>query len=223
MSRRLQHKQHLPHNHFLQMALSFLIALVLAQGASGAIVVFNANLTGSQETTPNSSTATGFGTFVLNDAQTNLSMDVTVQGIDFTGTQTADPLDNLIAAHIHAGPGTGPNPGLPGTNGGVVWGFFGLPFNDTDLDVVVTPFATGVGGTVVGNWDLNEGNNTTLTLQIPNILAGRSYINFHTTEFPGGEIRGQLVATPLPASLAIWGLGAVGAGYVVRRRKRVAA
>jgi hypothetical protein len=210
--------------HALRTALSFVLALFLAPAASGAIVVFTANLTGSQETTPNSSTATGFGTFVLNDAQTNLSIDVTVQGIDFTGSQTADPFDNLTAAHIHAGPGTGLNPGLPGTNGGVVWGFFGLPFNDTDMDVIVTPFATGVGGTVVGNWDLNEGNgNTTLTLQIPNILAGRSYINFHTAEFPGGEIRGQLVATPLPASLAIWGLGAVGAGYVVRRRKRAAA
>ena len=57
---------------------------------------------------------------------------------------------------------------------------------------MVTPFARGVGGTVFSKWDLAEGNNTTLTAQLPNILAGLSYINFHTDRFRGGEIRGQI-------------------------------
>ena len=33
--------------------------------------------------------------------------------------------------------------------------------------------------------------------QLPNILAGNAYINFHTVQFPGGEIRGALIA-PIP-------------------------
>ena len=57
---------------------------------------------------------------------------------------------------------------------------------------MVTPFARGVGGTIFSKWDRDEGNNTTLTAQLPNILAGLSYINFHTVRLPGGEIRGQI-------------------------------
>jgi hypothetical protein len=118
---------------------------------------------------------------------TALTFTATVVGIDFTGTQTPDdPSDDLTAAHIHS-------PGGRGQRAGVVWGFIGLPFNDTNpTDTVVTPFASGVGGTVTSKWDLTEGNNTTLAAQLPNILAGLTYINFHTRRFPGGEVRGQI-------------------------------
>ena len=108
--------------------------------------------------------------------------------IDFTTSQSADINDNLAAAHIHASPAV-----TPTTNGPVVWGFFGAPFNDNNPnDVVTKPFATGVGGTISGKWDLPEGNNTTLTAQLPNILSGHAYINFHTRQFGGGEIRGNI-------------------------------
>jgi glucose/arabinose dehydrogenase len=148
--------------------------------------VFVARLEGIQEVPPNASTARGFAAFFLNQEQTALRFIVTVAGLDFTGTQTADPSDNLVAAHIHA-------PAPRGTNAGVRFGFFGQPFNDTNPnDVVVIPFASGVGGTIFSKWDRDEGNNTTLTAQLPNILAGLSYINFHTTRLPGGEIRGQI-------------------------------
>ena len=147
---------------------------------------FVARLDGAQETPPVSTAARGYAAFFLNQEMTALTFRATVAGIDFTGTQTADPLDDLTAAHIHA-------PGSRGERAGVVWGFIGLPFNDTNPnDTVVTPFASGAGGTVTTKWDLSEGNNTTLTAQMPNILAGRSYINFHTRRFPGGEVRGQI-------------------------------
>jgi glucose/arabinose dehydrogenase len=152
--------------------------------------VFVARMDGAQETPPVSTTAKGYAAFFLNQAGTALTFRATVTGIDFTGTQTADPLDDLTAAHIHA-------PGGRGERAGVVWGFFGLPFNDNNpMDTVVTPFATGVGGVVTTKWDLAEGNNTTLTAQLPNILAGRSYINFHTRRAPGGEVRGQIEENP---------------------------
>jgi glucose/arabinose dehydrogenase len=157
---------------------------------AGISHVFVARLDGAQETPPFSSSARGYAAFFLNEDMTALTLTATVAGIDFTGTQTADPQDDLVAAHIHA-------PGSRGERAGVVWGFFGTPFNDTNpRDVVVTPFASGAGGTVTSKWDLTEGNNTTLAAQLPNILAGRSYINFHTRRAPGGEIRGQIEENP---------------------------
>jgi hypothetical protein len=42
------------------------------------------------------------------------------------------------------------------------------------------------------------------------MAAGEAYWNIHSTTFPGGEIRGFLVAVPEPSSLALLGLGAVG-------------
>jgi glucose/arabinose dehydrogenase len=148
--------------------------------------VFVARLVGAQEVPGNTSTAKGYAAFFLDSAMTSLSFTVTVTGLDFTGMQTADPGDDLLNAHIHA-------PALRGSNAGVRFGFFGLPFNDTNPnDVVVTPFASGVGGMIVSKWDLAEGNNTTLAAQLPNILAGQSYINFHTRRLPGGEVRGQI-------------------------------
>ena len=152
--------------------------------------VFVARLEGAQEVPANAAAAKGYAAFFLDDEMTSLSFTVTVTGLDFTGSQTPDPSDDLLAAHIHA---AAPR----GTNAGVRFGFFGTPFNDTNPDdVVVTPFPNGIGGTIVSKWDLDEGNNTTLAAQLPNILAGRSYINFHTRRLPGGEIRGQIEENP---------------------------
>lgn len=153
----------------------------------------------------------GHAVLQLNAAQTELTMQMTVYNIDFTGSQTGDINDNLTVAHIHAGAGV-----TPTTNGGVVWGFIGSPFNDTSpTDTVVTPFATGVGGTVVSKWDAPEGNSTTLAAQISNLLNDRAYLNFHTQQFGGGEIRGNIDVVPEP-SIA----GVLVAGVLLGLRRR---
>jgi CHRD domain len=177
-----------------------LIAIVVGMvaSASGHAIVLNATLTNDQENPPAVPTTStddprpaSFGTavFTLDDSLPAMSFTATIFNIDVTGTQTPDENDNLTAAHIHASPTV-----TSLTNAPVVWGFFGLPFNNTiPNDSIVAPFTTGVGGVFSGTWDAPEGNNTTLSAQLNNILTGHSYINFHTTQFPGGEIRGAIV------------------------------
>src|SRR5205807_1279090 len=46
----------------------------------------------------------GTATFDLNNAMTAMTFTATIFNIDITGSQTADVNDNLVAAHIHAGP-----------------------------------------------------------------------------------------------------------------------
>ena len=156
---------------------------------------FVVKLTNAQENPPTNPTTTGgarrpasFGTatFNMNAAQDQMTFSATINNIDFTGAQTADTNDNLTAAHIHAGASV-----TPGTNGPVVWGFFGAPQNDNNPNDVVKTDGPGVGGTISGKWDAPEGNGTTLAAQLTNLKTGHAYINFHTTQFGGGEIRGN--------------------------------
>src|SRR5262245_30040114 len=111
------------------------LAMLVAPGSAHGSLFLFATLTNGGESPPAAplTTTTGdprpisFGTalFELNDAMTELRFTATVFNIDFTGMQTADTNDNLVAAHIHAGPTIIPT--AP-----VVWGFFGAPFNDNN-------------------------------------------------------------------------------------------
>jgi len=201
-----------------------LLVLLAASRPAHASTILIANLTHDQEPGAGPLLAStggprplSFGTalFTLNDAMTELAMTVTVFNIDITGTQTLlDTNDNLLNAHIHVG-------APPGVNAGVRWGFFGSPDNDISPDnLVITPFATGVGGTFTSIWNQGEGNpaGQNLTTSLPDIFAGLSYINFHTTQFTGGEIRGQIGVVPEPSSMILVGAGSV--AFLRRRWRR---
>lgn len=199
----------------------FALATMLSTATNWADMVFTANLTPGQEVSAPLFTMSGggsrpasFGTamFTLNTSMTQLTMTVTITNIDVTGSQTpGDTNDNLLNAHIHGGAG-------PGSNASVVWGFFGTPDNDNNPDqLMLTPFAMGVGGTFTSIWDAPEGNaGQTLTSQLNNLLNGLCYINFHTMQNGGGEIRGQIV--PEPSTMILLGAGLAAAGIWKRRR-----
>jgi hypothetical protein len=103
-----------------------------------------------------------------------------VTGLDFGG-QTPGTADNLTGGHFHVG--------VFNVNGPIVFGFLISPNNETDGDTRVD----AATGTLTGQWDAAEGNNTTLTAQLASLQAGAVYVNYHTTAFPGGEIRGQVL------------------------------
>ena len=123
----------------LQEALAAVLVTLVGELAQAQTLTFTAMLTNSQENPPTVPTLStggarpasfGFATFTLNAERTALSWTATIFNIDVTGTQSADVNDNLVAAHIHASATV-----TPTTNAGVVWGFFGSPFNNVDYFV----------------------------------------------------------------------------------------
>ena len=201
-----------------------LASLLCTTIGSFAQTNFTANVTHSQETTQGVFMTSGgqprpmsFGTanFTLSADMSQLTMTVTFFNIDINGLQTpGDTNDNLGAAHIHANATV-----VVGMNAPVVWGFFGMPDNDNNPDqLVITPFASGVGGTISSIWDMSEGQGTTLTTHINNIMTGHSYINLHTGQFGAGEIRGALA--PEPSTTALLGFALIGGAAALWRRAR---
>jgi len=79
-----------------------------------------------------------------------------------------------------------------------------------DLASSHTPSGTRAGR-ITGSRVLTDTHETWL-------LQNRLYINIHSINFPGGEIRGQLVLVPEPATVLLVLCGA--AGLLVRRRTR---
>jgi hypothetical protein len=97
-----------------------------------------------------------------------------------------------------------------GSTGGIV---FNLN-SGTDANVTYnSPLI--INGAVSGSVDVGVSLSEA---QEADLLAGRYYLNIHSAEFGGGELRGNLVrAIPEPATSAIMGLGLL--ALVCRRRK----
>jgi CHRD domain/PEP-CTERM motif len=71
-------------------------------------------------------------------------------------------------------------------------------------------------------WITDSGGTTALAeaALFSGITAGRAYLNIHTSNFPGGEIRGFLVGVPEPGTLGMLCLGMAGLLTGIARRAR---
>ena len=85
-----------------------------------------------------------------------------------------------------------------------------MTFDLTAASTYNPAFITAHGGTVAG----------AMAAFIAGLESGQTYLNIHTTQFPGGEIRGQLQAVPEPASLVLLGTGVTAAAGALRRRRK---
>lgn len=76
-----------------------------------------------------------------------------------------------------------------GLTGPVTEGHFHGPAMASENAAAVIPFDNGTANPI-------EGQTTLSAVQITDLLAGKWYVNLHTSAHPGGEIRGQVTATP---------------------------
>ena len=185
-----------------------LAVLMLSAVARADQLVFTTTLTGAQEVPPTGSPGIGSALVTLDTATNLLTVNVAFAGL---GSPT-------IASHIHCCTPPGANaivattvPTFPGFPLGVTTGTYLMTFDLTLASTYNPAFITAHGGTVAG----------AQAAFIAGLISGQTYLNIHTSQFPGGEIRGQLQAVPEPASLLLLTTGIVAAAGTLRKyRKR---
>lgn len=177
------------------------LAICAGLSSSSFATVFYANLSGSQEVPVRATPATGFGIADLNG--NILSVTIT-----FSGLTTPN-----AAAHIHCCVPIGTNGPVAidfvdaGFPTGVTSGTYSQTFDLSVLTTYTTGFRTANGGTIA----------SVQAAFLAGLNSGRTYFNIHTSQFPGGEIRGQI---PEPATLGLLGLGIAGLGIARRRNAK---
>jgi hypothetical protein len=135
------------------------------------VLTFSAHLSGDQEVPPATTEAVGHTIFQLSKDGNELSFKLIVEGIE-----------NVTMAHIHRAP--------PGVNGPVVlWLYPAGP----PAQLIPGPFegmlASGTRTSVnlvgqLAGQDLSD--------LVDLMIAGETYVNVHTSQYPGGEIRGLI-------------------------------
>jgi hypothetical protein len=148
--------------------------LTLQLAAQESEQKFSAKLSGKEEVPSNESPSTGFAWVKITDDKIGYEVNVT-------------DMDKVNAAHIHLAEA--------GKNGPVVLTLFkGGPteqVNGTVGEANVT--ASNLEGPMKGK------NVTDLVTAMKN---GTMYVNVHTTDFPDGEIRGQLKDSQAAANMS---------------------
>ena len=184
----------------VKTSLTAVLGIVFATVPMSAATIFSTTLSGANEVPPSGSAGTG-------TALVTLVADVLNVSITFSGLGSPDG-----AGHIHCCGPVGVNEPIAvpftGFPTGVTSGTYSSSFDLTSAASYSGAFLTANGGTAA----------SAEAALLAGLNAGQAYANVHTTNFPGGEIRGQLAAVPEPATALL--AGGVLAALALLRRKR---
>ena len=151
------------------LGFSLIFALLAASVSAQDVIRMSANLTGGEETPGVLSGSLGTADVEIDAIRRSVTVTLNIFNLPTGST----------AGHIHVGP--------KGVAGPIVLDFSfptGLT-GDLNLRVSLTARDFRPRPTI---------GIVTLDDAIQAIVGGNAYVNIHTTGFPGGEIRGQLVA-----------------------------
>lgn len=149
------------------VAVATLSVTLLAAGGSGRN--FRADLSGDQEVPPVATETSGKADFHANKSETEIRFRLSLK--------RSDEVLAVAGAHIHCAPA--------GSNGPVV-------------AFLAAAVPGGFDGKVDVRATLTEDNivNAACGATVPELLQamqdGDTYVNVHSTDFPGGVVRGQI-------------------------------
>jgi hypothetical protein len=161
--------------------LSLLFACATAQAAT---VLYKATLTGAAEFPPNASPGTGSATFTYDTDAHTLRIQASFAGLLAATSAAHIHAPTLVALEGTAGVAT-QTPSFIGFPLGVMAGSFDQTY---DLHL-----ASSYRGSFITDQGSIAGAEATLLSSMAN---GKAYLNIHTSQFPGGEIRGFISRVP---------------------------
>jgi hypothetical protein len=182
-------------------------SFLFAPSAEATVFAFDANLSGANENPPVASPGTGLANVIVDNVLNTMRVQVTFSGLT----------SNTVASHIHCCQPLGTNAGVATTTPS----FVGFPLGVTSGSMDQTYDMTMAGSYNPAFVSANGGTPlAAFSVLLAGLQAGQAYLNIHTVNNGGGEIRGQLTAVPEPVT---WALMLVGFGLVggaMRRRRR---
>lgn len=149
----------------------FLTAMPALWAGVGQERNFVAHLSGSEEVPANDSTATGQAIFKVAKDGESIDYRVNVANIH-----------NVTMAHIHLAPA--------GQNGGVVVWLY--PDGPPPQLIEGRTQGTLATGTITADDLVGDLAGQSIDDLVEHITNDNAYVNVHTEQFPGGEIRGQI-------------------------------